>query len=185
MTQRNTADEARKGLIDAVKGKAKEIVGAVTGNDSLTAEGQLDQAQAQERREANTVQAVADAEGTQAHAEAADARMAGAQERMAVGTQTATVESSIQRQQEVQKRVAEQTGERAAANARTQAEFEADRDVARAKAAEREAIGEAADEVVDANAEHQSSVQVAATEQAEADRIRREAAKLTHEADLP
>jgi uncharacterized protein YjbJ (UPF0337 family) len=43
-------DEARKGLIDSVKGKAKEIAGAVTGNDSLTAEGQLEQTQAKERK---------------------------------------------------------------------------------------------------------------------------------------
>ena len=36
------SNEARKGLIDSVKGKAKEIAGAMTGNDSLTAEGQLE-----------------------------------------------------------------------------------------------------------------------------------------------
>jgi uncharacterized protein YjbJ (UPF0337 family) len=39
MTEHSKADEARKGLIDSVKGRAKEIAGAVTGNDSLTAEG--------------------------------------------------------------------------------------------------------------------------------------------------
>ena len=32
------AGEARKGLIDSVKGKAKEVAGALTGNDSLTAD---------------------------------------------------------------------------------------------------------------------------------------------------
>jgi hypothetical protein len=37
MTESGKADETRKGLIDSVKGKAKEVVGAVTGNDSLTA----------------------------------------------------------------------------------------------------------------------------------------------------
>ena len=47
MTEHNKADQARKGLIDSVKGKAKEIAGAVTGNDSLTAEGQLEQTQAE------------------------------------------------------------------------------------------------------------------------------------------
>ena len=62
MTEHNKADEARKGLIDSVKGKAKELVGAVTGNDSMTAEGQLEQTQAKERKEANSVEAVADAE---------------------------------------------------------------------------------------------------------------------------
>ncbi|KWX67724.1 iron-containing alcohol dehydrogenase [Mycobacterium sp. NAZ190054] len=40
------AAQTRKSFVDSVKGKAKEVAGAVTGNDSLTAEGQLDQAQA-------------------------------------------------------------------------------------------------------------------------------------------
>ncbi|HEX2283449.1 MAG TPA: CsbD family protein, partial [Mycobacterium sp.] len=35
MSEHSKADESRKGLIDAVKGKAKEVAGAVTGNDSL------------------------------------------------------------------------------------------------------------------------------------------------------
>ena len=68
MTEHDKADEARKGLIDSVKGKVKEVAGAVTGNDSLTAEGQLEQTQAKERKEANSVEAVADAEAAQAHA---------------------------------------------------------------------------------------------------------------------
>ena len=62
MSEQNKADEARRGLIDAVKGKAKEVVGAITGNDSLTAEGQLEQTQAHERKEANTMEAVAEAQ---------------------------------------------------------------------------------------------------------------------------
>ena len=62
MTKHDKADQARKGLIDSVKGKAKEISGAVTGNDSLTAEGQLEQTQAQQRKDANSVEAVADAQ---------------------------------------------------------------------------------------------------------------------------
>ena len=53
MSEHDKAGQARKGLIDTIKGRAKEIVGAVTGNDSLTAEGQLDQVQAQQRKEAN------------------------------------------------------------------------------------------------------------------------------------
>ena len=71
MSKHEKAEQARKGLIDSIKGKAKEIVGAVTGNDSLTAEGQLEQTQAQQRKEANSVEAVADAEAAQARAEAA------------------------------------------------------------------------------------------------------------------
>ena len=43
MSEGEKSGEARRALVDSVKGKAKEIFGAVTGNDSLTAEGQLDQ----------------------------------------------------------------------------------------------------------------------------------------------
>ena len=47
MSEHEKAEQARKGLVDSIKGKAKEIVGAVTGSDSLTAEGQLEQTQAE------------------------------------------------------------------------------------------------------------------------------------------
>ena len=54
------------------------------GNDSLTAEGQLEQTQAQERKEANSVEAVADAEAARARADAAEAKLEGAADRVAV-----------------------------------------------------------------------------------------------------
>jgi len=38
------AAEARQGLFDGVKGKAKEMAGAVSGKDDLVEEGQLQQA---------------------------------------------------------------------------------------------------------------------------------------------
>lgn len=55
------AAEARKGLFDAVAGNAKEVVGALTGKDDLAQEGQLQQAEAQARRDANSREAIADA----------------------------------------------------------------------------------------------------------------------------
>src|SRR6476661_5836496 len=122
MAEHSKADEARKGLIDSVKGKAKEIVGAITGNDSLTAEGQLEQTQAQERKEANAVEAVADAQAAQAQAEARQAKSEGAVERSAVGVQTAAVENSVRTQQAAQKRAAEQAGQRDMAREQTQTE---------------------------------------------------------------
>ena len=185
MTKHDKADQARKGLIDSVKGKAKELVGAVTGNDSLTAEGQLEQTQAQQRKEANALEAVADAEAAQARAEAVEAKVEGAEERIAVDAQTAAVENSIRTQQAAQKRAAEQSGQRDAATEKTHAELEAQRDIEWAKVQERVEVGAAAEDVVDAVAEHQSSVQAATSAQAEADRIRRRADKLTDDADLP
>src|SRR5918998_702680 len=104
MTERSKADEAREGLMDSVKGKAKEVVGAITGNDSLTAEGQLEQTEAQERKEANAVEAVAHAEAGQAQADATQAKLAGAEERVAVEAETAAHKDSIQAQQAAQKR---------------------------------------------------------------------------------
>ena len=185
MTQHNKADQARKGLIDSLKGKAKELVGAVTGNDSLTAEGQLEQTQAQQRKEANSVEAVADAEAAQARAERTGARVDGAHERFAVNAETAAVQNSVREQQSAQKRAAEQAAGLGAARAETRADLDAQREAQRAKAEEREEISAATEQAVDAAAEHQSSVRAASAAQAEADRIRRQADKLSDEADLP
>src|SRR4029078_5994655 len=110
MSEHKKADQARKGLVDSIMGKAKEFVGAVTRSDSLTAEGQLEQTQARERKEANSVEAVADAEAKQDRAEAADAKVEAAQERVAVNVEAAAVEDSVRAQQEADKRAAEQAG---------------------------------------------------------------------------
>lgn len=185
MTEHSKADEARKGLIDSVKGRAKEIVGALTGNNSLTAEGQLDQTQAKERKEANSVEAVADAEAAEAHAEATEARLEGAQERIAVNAQTAAVESSVTNQQAAQKRAAEQIGQQEVAREKTRAELDAIAKVQRANDQARGEIDSAADEVVDAVDDHLTAVQGASSANAEAERIRQQANKLTNEADLP
>jgi uncharacterized protein YjbJ (UPF0337 family) len=185
MSKHEKAEQARKDVIDSIKGKAKEIVGAVTGNDSLTAEGQLEQTQAQQRKETNSVEAVADAEAAQARAEAADARVDSAHKRTAVNAETAAVENSVREQQYAHKRAAEQSARQDAARAETRAELDVQREVQRAKAEEREEISAATEQAVDAAAEHQSSVQATSTAQAEADRIRRQADKLSDEADLP
>lgn len=66
MSDIGKAGEARRGLVDAVAGKAKEVAGALTGKDDLTQEGQLQQADAQTRREANSRDAIADAAAQEA-----------------------------------------------------------------------------------------------------------------------
>jgi uncharacterized protein YjbJ (UPF0337 family) len=185
MSEHRKADQARKGLIDSVVGKAKEVVGAVTGNDSLTAEGQLKQTQARERKEANAVEAVADAEAAQAHDEATDAKVQGAQARIAVSAETAATESAVRNRQDAQKRAAELAGQCEVAREQTRADLDAQRDVQRANAEERDEVGAAAEDAAGAVEEHQATVRQAATAQAEADRIRRQADSLTTEADLP
>ena len=88
MTDRDQSGQAREALIDSVKGKAKEIAGAVTGNDSLTAEGQLQQAEAKDRRAAGSAQAEADAEEARAEALAQEAKVEGTKQRLDVSAQT-------------------------------------------------------------------------------------------------
>jgi uncharacterized protein YjbJ (UPF0337 family) len=185
MAEQDKSGQARKGLIDSVKGKAKEVVGAFTGNDSLTAEGQLDQTQAHERKEANAIDAVAESEARQARAEESETKVEGIQERLSANAQAAAVEDSIETQQAAQKRAAYQAAQQGAATKQTQAEIDAQRQIQHAKVEEREEIRAAANEVTDAAAEHQSSAQVAATEKLAAERLRRDAADLTNEADLP
>jgi uncharacterized protein YjbJ (UPF0337 family) len=185
MTEHDTAGQARKGLIDSVKGKVKEIVGAVTGNDSLTAEGQLEQRQAQERKDANSVEAVADAEAEQARAEATDARVDAAHERVAVNVEAAAVEDSVRAEQEAHGRTAEQAAAQDAAKEKAHAELDAQREVEQAKAQERVDVTAAASEVGDAVDDRDAAEYIATNAHEEADRIRARAARLTNDADLP
>jgi uncharacterized protein YjbJ (UPF0337 family) len=185
MSEQNKADEARRGLVDSVKGKAKELFGAVTGNESLTAEGQLEQTQAHERKEANAMEAVAEAQANQAQDDAAKAKVEGARQRLAANAQAVAAEESIEAQEAAQNRAADQAARQRATAATNQAELDAQREVQRAKADERAEIREASEDIVDAVTEHQTSVQVARSEESEADRLRRQAQKVTDEADLP
>ena len=54
----SSSEEARQGLSASVLGKVKEVVGAVTGNDSLATQGQLQQAEAAARKEASATEAI-------------------------------------------------------------------------------------------------------------------------------
>ncbi|WP_040320679.1 hypothetical protein [Aeromicrobium marinum] len=65
MTDDNAA-ESREGLLDHVKGKAKEVAGAVSGNDELVEEGQIQQAEADRRKAAIADEAVADVKRSEA-----------------------------------------------------------------------------------------------------------------------
>ncbi|BBY66391.1 microaggregate-binding protein 1 [Mycolicibacterium helvum] len=65
-------EEAVKGVVEGVKGKAKEVIGAVTGRDDLQREGQAQQDKADSQREA--AQKEAEAESARAAAKANEAR---------------------------------------------------------------------------------------------------------------
>ena len=67
-----TADEARQGLLTSITGTVKEVAGALPGNDSLTTEGQLQQAETAARKDAAVRQAVAEEQAQDAVAEIAE-----------------------------------------------------------------------------------------------------------------
>jgi uncharacterized protein YjbJ (UPF0337 family) len=64
--------EAVKGVVEDVKGRAKEAVGAVTGQDDLTREGQAQQDKAEAQR--NAAKKEAEAEAARGGAKAAEER---------------------------------------------------------------------------------------------------------------
>jgi uncharacterized protein YjbJ (UPF0337 family) len=179
------ASEARKGLIDSVKGKAKEVAGAVTGNDSLTAEGQLEQEQARERKEANKVEAIADAEAQQARSQAAEAIRDGMDERRSVNAETEAEKRAIRAEQAAEKRAVDQSAHKNLAQEQAQAERDAQRDVQHAKAEEHAAVSDAADDAVDELLDHKDAVQASAAAKEEAERVRRVADGLSADAEVP
>lgn len=169
------AGETRKGFVDSVKGKAKEVAGAVTGNDSLTAEGQLEQKEARERRAATTAESEADAAASEAQARAKEAELEGAQERVAARTRTANAETTVRAEQDAEKRNAEEAARQDAARSKAQAEAQAQQAAERAKAEERGEISAATAEYADAKKDYQQEVGEAVRTEAEADRLRRRA----------
>ena len=179
------AQQMRKRVIDAVKGRTKEVVGAVIGDDSLVAEGQLDQTQAKKRREANAMEAAADSAAAQANVQAARARMSSLEQRTDLDAEATAMKGSVRKDQAAAKHTAERSARQDAARAETEAELRAQDKVRHAKAAEREEISDAQAELADSAAAHQTSMQAAANAHAEADRIRRKADDLADEADLP
>src|SRR5215212_3598307 len=122
MTENEKADQARKGLIDSVKGKAKEVVGAVIKNDELTAKGQVEQAQAKERKEANQLDSVADAETAEAQKQRAEATSQAADARVEASQEARAREDKIRSDQQVQKQQAAEAGARDAVLGQQEAE---------------------------------------------------------------
>ncbi|BBX84045.1 microaggregate-binding protein 1 [Mycolicibacterium aubagnense] len=72
-------EEAVRGVVEGVKGKAKEVLGAVTGRDDVVREGQAQQDKADAQRDAAKKEAQADA--ARAGAEVAEKRQQAEQRR--------------------------------------------------------------------------------------------------------
>ena len=133
--------EARRGLKDSVAGKAKEVVGAVLGKDRLLAEGQLQQEEAADRREAAARKALAEQERKQANAEAARRRERLTEERAEVARDTARTTGAIERERAEAKRTVDQVTDRRKASATAQARTKAARVEQEEVAAERARAG--------------------------------------------
>jgi uncharacterized protein YjbJ (UPF0337 family) len=65
---------AAKGIVEEVKGRAKEAAGALTGNDRLQAEGAAQQGKAEAEREVATKEAEAEAARSKARGKEAEQR---------------------------------------------------------------------------------------------------------------
>ncbi len=66
--------EAAEGIVEDVKGRAKEAAGSLSGNDRLEREGEAQQAKADAQRDAARREAEAEASRAQAEAREAEQR---------------------------------------------------------------------------------------------------------------
>ncbi|MCW2844188.1 MAG: hypothetical protein JWN22_2104 [Nocardioides sp.] len=122
----DTAAQARKGLLDNISGKAKEVAGAVTGKDDLVQEGQLQQAEARERKAAVADEAVAQAKRDEALQDVQESNVEAAQRKNAARAAAERQESAVERQRADEHAVAERTGDRQEAVGLVAAEQRAD-----------------------------------------------------------
>jgi uncharacterized protein YjbJ (UPF0337 family) len=75
MSDKDSGPEAgAKGIVEGVKGRAKEAVGAVTGKDELKREGEAQQAKADSQREVAAKEAEAEKARAEARAHEAEQR---------------------------------------------------------------------------------------------------------------
>jgi uncharacterized protein YjbJ (UPF0337 family) len=164
----DNAAQAREGLLDSVKGKAKEVAGAVSGNDDLVVEGQLQQAEARNRKAALAGEAVADAKREEAAQELRETSRVAAEQRGAARVQADREKSLIEDQRQGEHAVAATEADKQEAAGREAAERRAD-ELAESRLREAEAI----------EAEADSTEQKAAAEKR---RLEREAAAADQQA---
>jgi uncharacterized protein YjbJ (UPF0337 family) len=74
MSKDTGPEAAVKGVVEGVKGKAKEVAGAVTGRDELQREGEAQQDKAEAQRDVAAKEAEADKARAEAKAREAEER---------------------------------------------------------------------------------------------------------------
>ncbi len=162
------ADQAREGLLDSVAGKAKEVVGAVAGKDDLVEEGQLQQAEASNRREAVAEEAIADVKRADATEELREANREATGQKAAAAAQAQREESAVEHQRAAERTEAERAAEEKEALGREAAEKHG-ADVAETRLREAESLEK------DASSTEQDA-------EVERRRLQREAAVTDHQA---
>ena len=75
MTNDTGPENAAKGGVEDIKGKAKEVIGEVTGDDSKEREGRAQQEKAKSQRDVAEHEAKADAARSEAAVHEAEQRM--------------------------------------------------------------------------------------------------------------
>ncbi len=75
MTSDGGPKSGAKGVVEDIKGKAKEVIGEVTGDDSKEREGRAQQDKAQSQREVAEHEAKAEAARSEASVHEAEQRM--------------------------------------------------------------------------------------------------------------
>jgi len=126
VTERDgSAEQARQNLMGKLSGKAKEVAGAVTGNDSLTAEGRLQQAEVTARQEAATAEAVAAAQRTEAAKEIAEKARLAAQHKQVAASQADADKARAEQEKTTEQAHADRAAEQKLAGDRAVAEVQA------------------------------------------------------------
>jgi len=138
------AAQAREGLMDSIKGKAKVVAGAVSGRDDLVEEGQLQQAAASGREAALADEAVADVKRQEATDELGEASRMAAEETGAARAEAEREKSRVQRQREDEHAAAAAEATKQESAGRAAAEQRADQ-LAKTRLREAEALTTDAD----------------------------------------
>jgi uncharacterized protein YjbJ (UPF0337 family) len=165
------AEQAREGLMDSVAGKVKEVAGAVSGRDDLVEEGQLQQAEARNRKEAVADEAIADATRDEARQDMREASQDAAQDKGQAYADAARAKIDVERERESEHANAAREAHLQEAAGLTAAEARAD-EVAASGMRDAEAIAE------DADLTEQNAVAEKRRLESEADAAEQKAAEL-------
>lgn len=108
---RSSSDVARKSLVAELLGRGKQIAGIVLGSDELLTEGRLEQAKADEQREAATNATIADAKRRRAEAEFSDQQRVLDEQREQTEREAAAHKARLEAERLDRKRAADEVAE--------------------------------------------------------------------------